>query len=134
MLLTEFKNYVRRVAYSFSNIDLQKETALSTTPEPIVVILREIRDIKTWIKSSLENIHGHSIPHCFKFQKNATGHVIMFYKNWSSDPWCDEQDAVKLLKVVHLFYKESCKPNDRSHSLVFLLTVNAYRCTPCCQS
>ena len=80
MLLTEFKNYVRRVAYSFSNIDLQKETALSTTLERIVVILREIRDIKAWIKSSLEDIHGHSTPHCFKFQKNATGHVIMFYK------------------------------------------------------
>ena len=129
MLLTEFKNYVRRVAYSFSNIDPQKETALSTTPEPIVVILREIRDIKTWIKSSLEDIHVFSVSkECNRSCDN------MFYKNWSSDPWCDEQDAVKLLKVVHLFYKESCKPNDRSHSLVFLLTVNAYRCTPCCQS
>ena len=97
MLLTEFKNYVRRVAYSFSNIDLQKETALSTTPEPIVVILREIRDIKTWIKSSLENIHGHSTPHCFKFQKNATGrdNVLQKLEQWSLVWWAGCSETAK---------------------------------------
>ena len=79
---------------------------MSTTPEPIVV-LREIQDIKAWIKSSLEDIHGHSTPHCFKFQNNAKGEVIMFSKNWSSNPWCNEQDAVKLLKVIGSFFFSS---------------------------
>ena len=81
---------------------------MSTTPEPIVV-LREIQDIKACIKSSLEDIHGHSTPHCFKFQNNAKGEVIMLSKNWNSNPWCNEQDAVKLLKVIgSFFFCHSC--------------------------
>ncbi len=79
---------------------MMTETELSITPQPNVVILREVRNVKEWIQPSLEDLHGHSSPHCFRFIKDEAGDVRMFYKNWSSDPWCDEVDAVKLLKVT----------------------------------
>ena len=34
----------------------------------------------------------------------ASSSKIMFSKNWSSDPWCNEQDAVKLLKVIDISF------------------------------
>ena len=78
--------------------DLLKQTKLSTTPEPQATVLSEVKDVKTWISPVLEDIHGHSIPHCFKFIKCGV-EVKMFYKHWSKDPWCDESEAVTLLKV-----------------------------------
>lgn len=141
-LLTYWLTSCELLLFLLSLTDLQKETALSTTPEPIVVILRKIRDIKAWIKSSLEDIHSHSIPHCFKFQNSAKGEVIMFSKNWSSDPWCNEQDAVKLLKVIDIsfFTSHSCNKSidgkwDRVDVLcmyIFSFSVSACWCTTCC--
>ena len=66
-------------------------------------MITEVFDVKGWIAESLENVHGHSTPHCFKFVKQS-GKVLMFFKSWSSDPWCEESKAIVLLKVHELNY------------------------------
>ena len=63
-----------------------------------------MHDVKSWIALSMEPLNGHATPHCFKFLKVANGEVKMFYKCWSSDPWCKEEKAVTLL-MVHNHYK-----------------------------
>lgn len=76
-----------------------KETADSTTPKPKVVNLIEVRDVKSWVSPCLESLHGHTDPHCFKFVEVAGDDVRMYFKRWSSDPWCDDDDALSTLKV-----------------------------------
>ena len=57
-------------------------------------------DFKEWIIPHLNPLHGHSSPHCFKFLQCADKKVRMFFKNWSSDAWIKEEEAVILLKVT----------------------------------
>ena len=78
---------------------MMQETAASCTPSPEVTLLRSIFDVKSWLSPVLENLHGHSTPHCFKFLLGTSGRALMFFKLWSHDPWCDDKDAVVLLKV-----------------------------------
>lgn len=93
------------------DLDLFKETADSTTPTPAISFLREVFNVKELLNPSLEQIHGHSLPHCFKFtlrdssdSDEAIGSKIpvMYYKNWSSESWCSDEEAIVLLKVHNL--------------------------------
>lgn len=71
----------------------------TTTPEPNVLVLSDVADVKEWLSPCLESLRGHSSPHCFKFITHASGEVKMYYKRWSSNPWCTDEEAVVLLKV-----------------------------------
>ena len=51
--------------------DLLSETRESTTPQPHATSLSEVHDVKSWIAASMEDVHGHSTPHCFKFIKRG---------------------------------------------------------------
>lgn len=79
--------------------DLIKFTKESTSPEPTVVTLSSVHDIKTWISPFLNPFTGHSTPHCFKIIKDAEGEVKIYYKCWSSDPWCKEDEVILPLNV-----------------------------------
>ena len=57
------------------------------------------RDDSRWITPHLIELHGHWDPHCFKFVCNKDDECIMFYRNWTSDPWCPEDNAAVVLKV-----------------------------------
>lgn len=57
----------------------------SYTPSPTIIDLDEVRDIKQWVGDSIEEIHGHTGPHHYRF-KLVNGKVQMTYKHWSSDP------------------------------------------------
>ena len=84
------------------NSDLQEQISLSSTPSPKVKVLDSVLDVKAWLTPSLENMHGHSGPHCFKFipvTEGDTTNVLMYYRNWTSDPWCETSEALQLLKV-----------------------------------
>ena len=48
-------------------IDLFRETASSTSPNPKVSFIEEVFDVRSWLNVCLESLHGHSSPHCFKF-------------------------------------------------------------------
>lgn len=79
--------------------DLIKLTKESTSPEPMVTTLTSLHDVKTWLSPSLNPFSGHSTPHCFKIIKDETGEVKVYYKCWSSDPWCQNNEALTPFKV-----------------------------------
>ena len=85
-------------------IDLFDETTNSTSPSPTVSFIKEIFDLKSWLNPLMEQLHGHSLPHCFKFilctdDKTGSKVPVMYYKSWSSANWCTDNDAIQLLKV-----------------------------------
>jgi len=48
----------------------------------------------------MDELHGHSTPHYFKFiKKSGFEDVLMYSKLWSSDAWCSETEATIPLKV-----------------------------------
>jgi hypothetical protein len=54
----------------------------------MVSTLNYVFDIKNWIAPHLDEIHGHTAPHVFRFQLNhASKRAEMHYKHWSHDPW-----------------------------------------------
>ena len=78
--------------------DLLSETEQSYTLVPLVQMLDGVYDVKSWLTPYIEDIHGHSSPHCFKFIKSNT-EVLLYYKNWSDSSWCPDTSALKILKV-----------------------------------
>lgn len=61
--------------------------------------MEELYDIKTWIIPHLNELHGHSQPHCFKFVLNDQGKAVMYVRNWTTSSWCSEKEAIVVLKV-----------------------------------
>ena len=74
-----------------------KVTAQSFTPQPTVILLDYVYDVRSWLIPFIKDLHGHSQPHCFRFTLNPDGNPIMHYKNWSHDGWSNE--GLMLLKV-----------------------------------
>jgi len=68
-------------------------------PQPKAMLIKEIYDVRSWIATHLDELHGHRQPHCFKFVLNRDGKAVMFNRNWSSNQWCSEEEASVVLKV-----------------------------------
>lgn len=68
-----------------------------------VSTLRYIFDMKNWIAPHLDEIHGHTAPHIFRFRFNhASQKAEMHYKHWSHESWQADKDSENgyfLLKV-----------------------------------
>ena len=68
-----------------------------------VSTLKHVFDIKSWIAPHLDEIHGHTSPHIFRFRFNhTTQKAEMHYKHWSHEPWeagGDNDSGLFLLKV-----------------------------------
>lgn len=75
-----------------------KVTAQSFTPQPITILLETVYDVRSWLAPCIEELHGHSQPHCFRFTLNEHGQTVMDYKNWSHNVWSKE--GLILLKVI----------------------------------
>lgn len=71
----------------------------SYTPQPCAALVTKLFDIKSWIAPYINEIHGHTQPHCFRFMKNDNSEVEMHYKQWSGSTWLPEDEGIKLLKV-----------------------------------
>ena len=71
-------------------------------PNPITTLIERMYDVKGWILPHLNEFHGHRDPHSFKFVRNEDSKYIMFFRNWTSDPWCPEDKAIAVLKVWYL--------------------------------
>ena len=78
--------------------ELINVTTRSYSPHPKVELLEYIYDVRSWLTPFIEDLHGHTQPHCFKFVLNAKGCAEMFYKSWSHDAWV--QEGLVLLKVL----------------------------------
>ena len=68
-------------------------------PTPETHFMEEMYNIKSWILPHINELHGHSQPHCFKFVLNYEDKAVMYFRNWTSDPWCSEEEAMVVLKV-----------------------------------
>ena len=47
--------------------DLLHETSCNTSPNPTTCLIQTVYNVKTWLEHSLNELHGHSSPHCLKF-------------------------------------------------------------------
>ena len=74
-----------------------KVTAQSFTPQPTTILLENIRDARLWLGPFIQELHGHSQPHCFRFTLSEDGYAMMHYKRWSHEQWSTE--GLMLLKV-----------------------------------
>ena len=79
--------------------DLLEATKICMDPNPMTSLIIKMHDVKKWIIPHLNEFHGHRDPHCFKFLCNGDNKCIMFFRNWTSDPWCPEDKAPVVLKV-----------------------------------
>ena len=64
--------------------DLKSVIKQSFTPEPEVIEIGGVYDVKSWMMSRIPPIHDHLKAHQFKFEKD-NGSTRMFYKEWSYD-------------------------------------------------
>eukprot|EP00111_Clytia_hemisphaerica_P011762 TCONS_00034543-protein len=81
----------------FSNISKSLKTHEARTMDELVRVVNEtfktnsiiseveyVDDFATMLKDHMYVPSNHSKPHAFKFEKNASGKVIMEYKEWSA--------------------------------------------------
>ena len=85
--------------YIFSYTDLLHATNISMEPNPKTFLIDAMFDTKSWIIPHLNDLHGHRDPHCFKFVLNNDNKSVMYFRNWTTDPWCAEDKATVILKV-----------------------------------
>ena len=78
-------------------------------------VLKYIFDIKSWIAPHLDEIHGHTVPHVFRFRLNSAKRAEMHYQHWSHEPWMPSGNGLILLKV----HKCLCAHAQFSYSLLF---------------
>lgn len=70
-------------------------------PNPITFLIDTMYDIKSWIIPHLNELHGHRDPHCFKFELNEHSKSVMYFRNWTTDAWCSEDQAIVILRVCN---------------------------------
>lgn len=87
---------------------------LSSSPSPLVRMVKSVMDVKAWLIPQMTSLHGHKKPHCFKFIfDEGSQSVKMYCRMWSKQiaqspgevdekmPWCKDDEAVALLKVPY---------------------------------
>ncbi len=82
-------------------------TAQSYTPQPVTIQLKSVYDVRSWLVPHIEELHGHSQPHCFRFTLDEDGRAVMHYKNWSKDGW--SETGLILLKVQFIYNVMGCQ-------------------------
>jgi hypothetical protein len=76
----------------------------SYTPDPEPILLKNMYDVKAWLKDINPELHNISNPHIFLIEKNRAEDVVLRYKNWSRDekwkPAKDPDKAILFLRAV----------------------------------
>ncbi len=80
------------------------------TPSPEVVWVEWVFEIKTWLGPHVEELRGHSQPHCYRFTTNGEGHAAMHYRQWSGQVWLPENG---LLLIKYGIISVECTIHDR---------------------
>ena len=84
-----------------TNTDLLSGITKCYSDVPEANMIEHMFDVKSWIAPHLERLENHSYPHIFRFIKNSSGSVRMFYKDWSDSPWKPSLgDGICLFKVM----------------------------------
>lgn len=77
--------------------DLGHAIKTSFSPQPIVVNLDSVTDVKAWMLEQTPLLHDHLKAHQFKFQRSELGECVMFYKEWSTDTFWLPQGGLAFL-------------------------------------
>ena len=56
---------------------LLSATCNSYTPRPKVELLKFVYDVKLWLNPHIEDLYGHTQPHCFKFVLKGVQEIII---------------------------------------------------------
>lgn len=80
----------------FFQESLRALSSCMSQPTPRPYQLQMVYDIRSWIEEYAEELHAHTVPKCFRFERNDAGKAMMFYRNWSHEEW---QGPVVILKV-----------------------------------
>ncbi len=62
-------------------------------------VINHIFDVKSWLLPHLHKLHNHSHYHIFRFSRDATGLVVMHYKEWNESQWEPTTCGIQLFKV-----------------------------------
>ncbi|KAI8493077.1 hypothetical protein Bbelb_290810 [Branchiostoma belcheri] len=65
--------------------ELEHAITKSFNPSHVSFHIQHVLDFKTWLSSELEDISGHSIPHCFKFTMGPHQQPNIHYKEYSTE-------------------------------------------------
>ena len=76
----------------------------SFTPNPKAILVEHLLDVKNWMISHIQEIHGHTEPHCFRFTQSHCGeNIVMHYRQWSGQAWIPET-GIQILTVSYLTF------------------------------
>lgn len=73
----------------------------SFAPEPTVVVIDTVIDVKGWMSAQTQALHDHLKAHQFKFEHVGGGECRMFYKEWSTDAFWLPESGLALLPAAN---------------------------------
>lgn len=77
--------------------ELSHAIQTSFSPQPIVEVVDSVTDVKAWMLEQTPLLHDHLKAHQFKFERNQSGECMLFYKEWSTDPFWLPQGGLAFL-------------------------------------
>lgn len=77
--------------------DLKQLIKGSFTPQPDIIEIDKVHDVKAWMMDCVPPLHDHLKAHQFKFEKDTNGVPKMFYKEWSGDKFWLPQSGISML-------------------------------------
>ena len=83
-------------------IELMSAIESSYADVPQATLIDKMYDVKSWLLPHLDPLHNHSYPHIFRFKRDASGTVVMKYKEWSKSPWEPSDAGIILFKVYNI--------------------------------
>lgn len=80
--------------YTF--LEMEKAMKASNQSVRATFTPTHVFDIKNWISPHLDEIHGHTAPHVFRFRLNQSKKAEMHYKHWSHEEWAPQGGFIPL--------------------------------------
>ncbi|KAI8516430.1 hypothetical protein Bbelb_050110 [Branchiostoma belcheri] len=81
----KMKPHIEHTCNAATLPELEHAITKSFNPSPVSFHIQHVLDFKTWLSSELEDISGHSIPHCFKFTMGPHQQPNIHYKEYSTE-------------------------------------------------
>lgn len=96
---TVFIFYTVKIYFISNYVEMEEALKSSNQNVKNSCTLNYVYDIKNWIAPYLDEIHGHTTPHVFRFRLNNNKRAEMHYQHWSHEPWKPSGNGHVLLKV-----------------------------------
>lgn len=84
------------------------------SPSPEAEQLQFLYDVSGWLEPHIARIKNQVYPHSFKFAKDNSGKVGMWYKKWAKDTvWLPEKGPLYILKSIPRDIPPMIRPNSQ---------------------